>query len=127
MEETGDLAVFMILLSHTGITTFITLIDGIVLHGALIDLSSMVSILIMDMGFTATLIFMGEAFGTATDTPLTIPTGDHLIVLTTIGETIFAEIALTVLLTEGKLLELELEEQRSTHALKIITTEHLLA
>ena len=32
----------------------------------------MVSILIMDMGFTATLIFMGEAFGTAMDIPLTI-------------------------------------------------------
>jgi len=86
----------------------------------------MVSSLTMVMDFMVTLISMGEAFGTATDMLLTIPTGVHLIVLTTIDEMIFAEIALTVLLIEDKWQRLGLEEQRSTPALKETTTGHLL-
>ena len=69
---------------------------------------------------------MEEAFGTAMDMLITIPKGDHLIVLTTIDEMIFAEIALIVLLIEDKRQRLGWEEQRSTHALKETTTGHLL-
>ena len=87
----------------------------------------MVFSLTMVMAFTATLIFMEEAFGTDMVMPITTPTGDHLIVLTTIDEMIFAEIALTVLLIEDKQLRLELGEQRSIHELRITTTGHLLA
>ena len=80
----------------------------------------------MVMDFMVTLISMGEVFGTDMDMLITIPTGYHLIVLTTIDEMIFAEIALTVLLTEDKRKRLGWEEQRSTLVLKETTTGHLL-
>ena len=86
----------------------------------------MVSSPTMVMDFMVTLISMGEAFGTAMDMLITIPTGDHLIVLTTIDEMIFAEIALTVLLIEDKRQRLGWEELRSMLALKETTTGHLL-
>ena len=127
MEETGDLAVFMILLSRTGITTFITLIDGIVLHGALIDLSLMAFTLTMDMAIMVIHIFMEAVSGMAMVMPLIIPIEDHLIVLTTLDEMILVEIVLTVLLIEGKQLHLEWDELQSTLAPKETTTGHLLA
>ena len=81
MEGIGAMAVFMILTLLTGIIISITLIDGIVLHGALIVLSLMVTILITAMDFIITLISMVEDFGMdlGMDMPTITPTVDLLI------------------------------------------------